>query len=346
VTERDLKTDWASGVRAELNHMATINGSTDMVLDVESLSVQHIAKDAAAAPIVTDVSFRLRRGETMGLVGESGSGKSLTALSLIGLLPTALQRSGRVDLSGRDLGTLSERQMESVRGAEIAMVFQDPMTGLNPVRTVGSMLSEAVRRHRGAGRSAARSVVVEALASVGIPSPEQRFSAYPHQLSGGLRQRVMIALALINDPAVVLADEPTTALDTTIEAQIIRLLQDNARNRQASMVLITHDLGVAAELCDRIAVMYSGRIVEEGPTTELLHAPRHPYTAALLAAAPSFDRSRTLAPIPGAPPSPFDRPDGCPFHPRCSHALPSCAGERPQLTADGRRRLACWNPNV
>ncbi|MFI2664217.1 ABC transporter ATP-binding protein [Micromonospora carbonacea] len=315
----------------------------EAVLDVEKLSILHGQNGQGAVPIVSDVSFRLRQGETLGLVGESGSGKSLTALGLIGLLPMGLRGTGRIDLLGRDLVGLSERQLESVRGAQISMVFQDPMTGLNPVRTVGSTLAEAARRHRRCSRAEARELVIDGLAAVGIPSPRERFSAYPHQLSGGLRQRVMIALALINSPSVILADEPTTALDTTVQAQIMRLLQE--KTRQAALVLITHDLGVAAELSDRIAVMYSGRIVEQAPVAGLLTAPRHPYTMALLAAAPTFDRSRRLVSIPGLPPSPFDRPTGCPFHPRCPRALPTCAVQRPPLTEHAGAHLACWNPH-
>ena len=315
----------------------------DVVIDVQGLSVVHGASEGRPVKIVADVSFRLRRGETLGIVGESGSGKSLTALGLIGLLPRGLRRTGRIELLGRDLVTMSERQLESVRGAQVSMVFQDPMTGLNPVRTIGSVLAEAARRHRRCSRSEARELVIDGLAAVGIPSPRERFSVYPHQLSGGLRQRVMTALALINNPSVILADEPTTALDTTVQAQIMRLLQE--KTRDAALVLITHDLGVAAELCDRIAVMYSGRIVEEAPVEELLSAPRHPYTVALLAAAPTFDRTRTLVSIPGMPPSPFHRPSGCPFHPRCPRPLPLCVEERPPLADTGDRRLACWNPH-
>jgi oligopeptide/dipeptide ABC transporter ATP-binding protein len=320
---------------------AAATGEADVVLDVADLSITH-GTGPDTVPIVSDVSFRLRRGETLGLVGESGSGKSLTALGLIGLLPKGLHRSGRIGLRGRELVGLSERQLESVRGAQVSMIFQDPMTGLNPVRTIGSVLMEAARRHRQCSRKQARELVIEGLAAVGIPSPRERFSVYPHQLSGGLRQRVMTALALINNPSVILADEPTTALDTTVQAQIMRLLRD--KTQDAALVLITHDLGVAAELCDRIAVMYSGRIVEEGPVAELLRAPRHPYTVALLAAAPTFDRTRALVGIPGLPPSPFDRPTGCPFHPRCPHAVASCAQDDPPLAEHGARRLACWNP--
>ncbi len=313
----------------------------EAVLAVDGLSVVH----GGDTRIVQDVSFRLGRGEILGLVGESGSGKSLTALSLIGLLPPGLSRTGAVRLRGEDLTGYSEKQWERVRGAQIGMVFQDPMTGLNPVRRIGAVLAEAVLRHQDVSRADAREKAVAALAAVGIPSPRDRVRAYPHQLSGGLRQRVMIALALINEPSVILADEPTTALDTTIQAQITQLMRDQIQARDASMVLITHDLGVAAELCDRVAVMYSGGVVVEGPTRELLRNPRHPYTAALLAAAPNFDRSRTLAAIAGAPPSPFARPDGCPFHPRCGRAQDDCSTREPVLTVSGPARLACWNPH-
>lgn len=317
-------------------------GDHDVVLDAEGLSV--VTSDhQAVVPIVAEVSMSLRKDERLGLVGESGSGKSLTALALIDLLPRGLRRTGTVNLLGRDLVTLSESQMARVRGQQIAMIFQDPMTGLNPVRTIGSVLSEATRRHRRCTRAEARELAINGLAAVGIPSPRERFSAYPHQLSGGLRQRVMTAMALINNPSVIVADEPTTALDTTVQAQIMSLLRE--KTQHAALLLITHDLGVAAELCDRIAVMYSGRIVEEAPVADIIAAPRHPYTAALLAAAPTFDRSRKLAAIPGVPPSPFQRPPGCPFQPRCSRALPSCATERPELVVAGPSRLACWNPN-
>jgi oligopeptide/dipeptide ABC transporter ATP-binding protein len=313
----------------------------DLILDVDGMSV--VAGDhEGITQIVTDLSFSLRKGQRLGLVGESGSGKSLTALGLIGLLPAGLHRAGRISLLGRDLVPLSEAQLAKTRGKQIAMIFQDPMTGLNPVRTVGSVLTEAVRRHQRCSRAQARELVIESMMAVGIPSPRERFSAYPHQLSGGLRQRVMTALALINNPSVIIADEPTTALDTTVQAQIMRLLKD--KTEDAALLLITHDLGVAAELCDRIAVMYSGRIVEEAAADEILAAPHHPYTVSLLAAAPTFDRSRTLAAIPGTPPSPFQRPPGCPFEPRCSHAQPSCAETRPELTTRGSSRLACWNP--
>ncbi|TDD35640.1 ABC transporter ATP-binding protein [Actinomadura sp. KC06] len=313
----------------------------EALLDVDGLSVVH----DGGTRIVQDVSFRLGRGEILGLVGESGSGKSLTALSLIGLLPPGLTRTGTVRLGGEDLTGRSEKQLERVRGSRIGMVFQDPMTGLNPVRRIGSVLVETILRHQDVSRAAAREKAVEALAAVGVPSPGDRVRAYPHQLSGGLRQRAMIALALINEPSVILADEPTTALDTTIQAQITQLMRDQIQARGASMILITHDLGVATELCDRVAVMYAGGVVEEGPTRELLRRPRHPYTAALLAAAPNFDRTRTLAAISGAPPSPFARPDGCPFHPRCERAQDACRTEEPVLTVSGSHRLACWNPH-
>lgn len=309
------------------------------VLTVEDLHIRH----DVGVDIVDGVSLDLLPGETLGLVGESGSGKSLTALAIIGLLSNDLHASGSIQFENREISHLQDPEMQKLRGSKIAMIFQDPMTGLNPVRSVGSLLTEAVRRYRNCTRSEAKNLVVQALGDVGIPSPERRYAAYPHELSGGLRQRVMIALALVNHPKVILADEPTTALDTTIQAQIMDLLR--TRIEHAGMLLITHDFGVASESCDRIAVMYCGKIVEVGTTSELLSRPRHPYTAGLLGAVPSFDRSKILHSIPGAPPSPFHRPVGCPFHPRCSRATDKCAVLVPELTMKDGHKTACWNPN-
>lgn len=315
----------------------------DSMLEVERLGVVHASAGGGTVDLVHDVSFTLGRGQRIGMVGESGSGKSLTALSLIGLLPSNLSSVGSARLGGVDLVSISERQFASLRGSEIGFIFQDPMTSLNPVRSVGSLLSEAIRRHRSVSRAEARDIAVDALNAVGIPSPVERLGSYPHQLSGGMRQRVMIALALINDPTLILADEPTTALDTTIQAQITELLV--ARCDQAALLLITHDLGVAAEVCDQIAVMYSGTIVETGSTSSVLDHPRHPYTVALLEAAPSFDRSQPLKAIAGAPPSPFARPPGCSFAPRCSRATERCLVEAPPVEALGESLVACWNPH-
>ena len=313
-------------------------------LDVEGLGVEGRTRDGSVR-IVGDVSFTLQRGEVLGLVGESGSGKTMTALALMRLIPAALQQTGRIALAGTDVSVISEAEMRSVRGRDISMIFQDPNTALNPVRTIGSSLSEVVRRHSELRRGAARQRVLELLRAVGIPSPEARYRSYPHQLSGGLRQRVMIAMALLNRPTVIVADEPTTALDTTIQAQILDLLR--ARLSDAALVLITHDLGVAAEICDRIAVMYAGRIVEVAPTATLLASPRHHYTAGLLAAAPRFDpQRRRLTAIPGQPPAPRSVGAGCAFAPRCPAATGECVATRPPLeeAGQGDGRFACWHP--
>jgi oligopeptide/dipeptide ABC transporter ATP-binding protein len=315
-----------------------------VALEVEDLNVDGSGRGGDVR-LVCDVSFTLRRGEVLGLVGESGSGKTMTALALLRLIPTSLRQTGAVRLDGRDLGTLTEEEMRAVRGRDISMIFQDPNTALNPVRTIGSSLREVVRRHTDLDRRAARQRVLELLRAVGIPSPEARYAAYPHQLSGGLCQRAVIAMALLNRPAVIVADEPTTALDTTIQAQILDLLR--ARLSDAALLLITHDLGVAAELCDRVAVMYAGRIVEMAPTVELLAAPRHHYTAGLLAAAPRFDpRRRRLTAIPGQPPNPRAVGAGCAFAPRCPAATAECVETRPPLATGERQdwRLACWHP--
>lgn len=287
---------------------------------------------APGAPVVLDgIDLHVDQGEILGLVGESGSGKSMTALAAMGLLPPGAKvLAGRIRLDGQDLTALSERGWRRIRGNAIGMVFQDPMTGLNPVRSVGSLLGEAIRRHQGTTRARAAEIAEAALRSVGIPAPRERLGAYPHQLSGGMRQRVMIALALVNAPRVILADEPTTALDATVQAQILDLLR--ARLHESGGLMITHDLGVAAEICDRIAVIYHGRIVEHGPAQQVLRAPRHPYTAGLLAAVPTFSgRGTRLVPIPGHPPAPVaDRP-GCSFAPRCARASAACTTTAPAL---------------
>jgi oligopeptide/dipeptide ABC transporter ATP-binding protein len=313
------------------------------VLEVAGLDVTGERRDGHVA-IVRDVSFSLQRGEILGLVGESGSGKTMTALALLRLIPPALRQSGSIILDGTDLAMLPERELRDVRGRDVSMIFQDPTTALNPVRTIGSSLTEVLARHTQLPRRAARGRVLEMMRAVGIPSPEARYRAYPHQLSGGLRQRAMIAMALLNRPSVIVADEPTTALDTTIQAQILDLLR--SRLSDAALLLITHDLGVAAESCDRIAVMYAGRIVETGPTTELLEAPRHHYTAGLLAAAPRFDPDRArLTAIPGQPPHPRSVGAGCAFAPRCTAATEMCATTHPPLALDQTgRHLACWHP--
>ncbi|WP_306118923.1 MULTISPECIES: ABC transporter ATP-binding protein [unclassified Roseitalea] len=312
---------------------------------LRNLRVGMPAPDGGAPVIVLDgVDLTIAKGEIVGLVGESGSGKSMMALSMIGLVPPPVRvLSGSIKLEGRELIGLPERQWRSTRGGTVGMVFQDPMTGLNPVRSVGALLTESVRRHQRVDNRRALEIAEKALLAVGVPAARERLSAYPHQLSGGLRQRVMIALALVNDPKVIIADEPTTALDATIQAQILDLLRD--RLHAAGGLMITHDLGVAADICDRIAVIYHGRIVEEGPTADVLRRPRHPYTAGLLAAVPHFgSRGSRLEPIPGQPPGPTRERAACSFQPRCKHARQACA-LAPALVASGpERRVACHNP--
>ena len=292
---------------------------------------------------VNSVSFNLRQGETLGLVGESGSGKSMTALSLLGIVPAPGKIiEGSISLRDRRIDNLPVSQLRRVRGNDIGMVFQDPMTGLNPVRNVGSQLIESVMRHQRVSKNEAAELAFQALDDVGIPSPRERLEGYPHELSGGLRQRVMIALALINHPEVIIADEATTALDATIQAQILDLFRE--RLASATMILITHDMGVAAEICDRIMVMYAGRIVETGTIEEVLSSPRHPYTVGLLAAVPKFDiRRPKLVPIPGIPPTAEDIVRGCPFAPRCRFAETDC-DQRPPLDYSEGRMVACWHP--
>jgi oligopeptide/dipeptide ABC transporter ATP-binding protein len=313
------------------------------MLRVNDLVVEFPRPDQSGFQAVAGVTFELRRGETLGIVGESGSGKTMIALSLLGIVPLPGKIiEGRISLRGRRIDNLPSREIRKVRGNDIGIVFQDPMTGLNPVRTVGSQLSESALRHNDVSRREADERAFKALDDVGIPSARERLKAYPHELSGGLRQRVMIALALINHPDVIVADEPTTALDSTIQAQILDLFR--LRLAKSTMILITHDLGVAAEICDRIAVMYAGRIVETGTIEDVLSNPRHPYTIGLLAAVPKFDvRRPELVPIPGQPPTADDVVRGCAFSPRCTFATPECE-KRPLLDERGGRPVACWYP--
>ncbi len=322
------------------------SGSTDeQLLSVEDLRISFPSPDGAGrVQILHGVSFGLQRGQALALVGESGSGKTMTARALIGLLPpTARIDSGAMVLGGRDLMQLNARQWRAVRGGSIGTVFQDAMSGLDPVRTIGSLLIESIRLHTRLSRKSARASAVEVLGSVGIPNPVERLKSYPHQLSGGQRQRVMIALAIVTKPPLVIADEPTTALDATIQAQILELLRTELG--RSSLIIITHDLGVAASIADHTAVMYSGRIVEYGQTSDVLERPRHPYTVGLLDAAPAFSRERRpLRPIPGTPPRPQDLGEGCAFAPRCSSVQPDCLPNVPGITHEGGRHHACLHP--
>jgi len=291
--------------------------------------------DAGVARAVDGVSFRIEEGETLGLVGESGCGKSVTSCSILRLIPSPpgrIMAGSSVRFRDRELLTLSESEMRSVRGNDIAMIFQEPMTSLNPVFTVGEQIAEAVRAHRRPGKREAWERAVEMLGLVGIPAPEKRSHDHPHQFSGGQRQRVMIAMALSCDPDLLIADEPTTALDVTIQAQILDLLAELRDRLGMAMLIITHDMGVVAQVCDRVAVMYAGRIVEDAPTAALFSSPRHPYTQGLLRAIPRIGRRiDRLETIPGQVPSALAWPAGCRFHPRCPFAWERCAQEEPGL---------------
>jgi oligopeptide/dipeptide ABC transporter ATP-binding protein len=303
------------------------------LLDVRDLSVRFDTHQGSVRA-VDGVSFALEEGETLGLVGESGSGKSVTNLALLGLVPSppGVIDRGQALYGGRDLLRLPARELRRLRGNELAMIFQDPMTSLNPLLTIGRQLGEVLEVHRGASRREARRRSAAGLGDVGIPEPERRLDQYPHELSGGMRQRVMIAMALLCDPKVLVADEPTTALDVTIQAQILDLLRDLQRRHGTAIVLITHDLGVVAGMSDRVQVMYAGRLVEAAPTGPLFAAPEHPYTAGLLASVPRLDGgAASLHAIPGAPPDLADLPPGCAFEPRCGRRTDACRREAPPL---------------
>jgi oligopeptide transport system ATP-binding protein len=298
-------------------------------------------------PAVRRVSFELRDGQTLGLVGESGCGKSVTALSIIRLLSqNGAITGGSVELRGEDLVCASDRRLEQVRGRRIAMVFQDSMTSLNPLLSIGRQITEGLEVHLGMSRRQARRRAVELLVEVGVPEPERRLRQYPHQLSGGLRQRVAVAVALAPNPELLIADEPTTALDVTIQAQLLELLQRERADRGMALLLITHDLGVVAGLADDVCVMYAGRIVERGSTHELFESAQHPYTLGLLRSVPRLDsaRERRLASIPGTPPALSELGEGCAFRARCPIALDRCASEDPELlpAGDAGSAVACW----
>jgi len=288
---------------------------------------------------VETVNFDLARGVTLGLVGESGCGKSVTALAIMGLLPKGSANvSGRVGFEGINLLDLTDGAMRDLRGDRLAMIFQEPMTSLNPAYTVGEQIAETLIRHRGLTRAQARACAIELLRDVQIPSPEQRVDDYPHKLSGGMRQRVMVAIALACDPQLLIADEPTTALDVTIQAQVLDLIRGLKRKTNAAIVLISHDLGVVAEICDEVAVMYAGEIVEHAPVDALFKNPQHPYTIGLLASIPRLDRRvKTLAPIEGSLPDMSELPQGCRFAPRCPFAGEICVSGVPPIVDIGLR---------
>ncbi|MEM7693498.1 MAG: ABC transporter ATP-binding protein [Pseudomonadota bacterium] len=314
------------------------------LLAVEGLET-HFFTRAGVVKAVDGVSFTLERGEILGLVGESGSGKSVTGFSLIGLVdPPGRVVSGMVRLDGEDLTTLSEAALKDRRGRVIAMVFQDPMMTLNPVLTIGTQMRLALKAHQNLARRAADARAIALLEKVGIADPRARLKTYPHELSGGMRQRVAIAIALLHDPKILIADEPTTALDVSIQAQILSEMKRLAKAEGTALIFVSHDLATVSVLADRLAVMYAGKIVEEGPIKAVLSAPRHPYTAGLMRSLPSAAKPGARLPqIPGTAPSLADRPPGCAFAPRCAHADTLCQTEPPR-TADGARAVRCHHP--
>ncbi|RUT31259.1 ABC transporter ATP-binding protein [Arsenicitalea aurantiaca] len=317
------------------------------LLQIEDLRT-HFTSDGEIVRAVDGVSFSIGRGETLAVVGESGSGKSVTSLSVMRLLDPAAGgiAGGRILFEGVDLVTKSEAEMRRIRGNDISMIFQEPMTSLNPVYTVGEQIAEAVRIHQKLAPKAALTRATEMLELVGIPEPGRRIHSFPHQMSGGMRQRVMIAMALSCNPKLLIADEPTTALDVTIQAQILDLMRRLQAEIGMSILFITHDLGVVAEIADRVVVMYAGRAVEEGPVRDIYRHPRMPYTAGLMQSVPRVDRGATqqerLYAIPGNIPSPLDLPEGCSFHPRCAHAEPRCVAQVPPLEpVSDQHRVRC-----
>ena len=313
------------------------------LLEVDHLRVEFQTRRGTLAA-VDDVSFAIGRGEVLGVVGESGAGKSLTGMAIIGLLePPGQIAAGEIRLDGRRIDDLPQAELRRIRGRRIGAIFQDPLTSLNPLYTVGQQLVETIRTHLLVSRREARTRAVALLRETGIPAPEQRIDQYPHQFSGGMRQRAVIALALCAEPELIIADEPTTALDVSIQAQIIGLLKRVCREHGAAVMLITHDMGVIAETADRVAVMYAGRLAEIGPVRDVIHAPRHPYTVGLMGSIPKLGAARaTLAQIEGAMPRPSAIPSGCAFHPRCPRQFARCAQQRPDLMPAGSSRAACW----
>jgi oligopeptide transport system ATP-binding protein len=318
----------------------------DPILTIDDLTVEFKTEDGIVKA-VTEVSYELFPGEVLGIVGESGSGKSVSMLSVLGLIPQPPGRivSGEAVFKGRDLLTMNKDQLRKIRGGDMAMIFQDPMTSLNPVLTVGSQIAEAIRAHNpGVDDDEAERRVVDLLALVGVPNPEQRYRQYPHEFSGGMRQRGMIAMAIANSPSVLVADEPTTALDVTIQAQIMEVIKAAQRETHAAIVLITHDLGLVAELADRVVVMYAGRVVELCDVYTLFHDPKHPYTLGLMNSLARLEGEQDrLEPIPGQPPSMISPPPGCAFHPRCvvSQGRARCRTEIPALRDFGDHVAAC-----
>ena len=313
------------------------------LLEVRHLRVEFPSRHGTLLAL-DDISFDIAPGEVLGVVGESGAGKSLTGSAIIGLLdPPGRIASGEILLAGRRIDNLPYEQMRAIRGRQIGAIFQDPLTSLNPLYTIGRQLIETIRTHLPVSEAEARARAIKLLQETGIPAAEQRIEQYPHQFSGGMRQRVVIALALAAEPKLVVADEPTTALDVSIQAQIISLIKRLCKDHGTAVMLVTHDMGVIAETCDRVAVMYAGRIVEIGPVADVIHRPSHPYTVGLMGSIPAMDEDRErLLQIDGAMPRLNAIPTGCAFNPRCPQAFERCRSERPDLLDAGATRAACW----
>jgi peptide/nickel transport system ATP-binding protein len=316
------------------------------LLSIRDLQVSFPKADGSRVTPVRSLDLELPAGKTLGLVGESGSGKSLSALAVMGMVPWPGRIvSGSIRFQGRDLVGLDDTAYQSLRGSNLAIVFQDPSTALNPVLTIGEQLSETLRLHRNLGPQEARQAALEALQRVQIASPGKRLDSYPHQLSGGMKQRVLIAMALACGPACLILDEPTTALDVTVQAQLLDLIEFIQNSNQTSILLISHDLAVVSEISDEISIIYAGRIVETAPTAGLLSNPRHPYTRGLLDSIPGLEGfKQPLKTIQGFPPDPADLPSGCPFHPRCFRAQSQCRNQDPETTSSNGHAFACWNP--
>lgn len=316
------------------------------LLRIENLTTSFIT-DEGVVPAVRQVDLEIKRGKTLALVGESGCGKSVTALSVLRLIPMPPGRfeSGQILFNGRDLLKVPEKEMETVRGNEISMIFQEPMTSLNPIFTIGEQIAETLLQHKKMDPRKARERTLESLRKVAIPSPEKRIDQYPHELSGGMKQRVMIAMAIACEPELLIADEPTTALDVTVQAQILDLLENLRRETHMAILLITHNLGIVAQYAERVVVMYAGKVVEEAPVGTLFESPAHPYTRGLLHSLPQGEPGKRLEAIPGTVPHPAYIPAGCAFHPRCSETLPPCKERIPPafpINNDPTHKASCW----
>ncbi|PLR73540.1 ABC transporter ATP-binding protein [Bacillus sp. UMB0728] len=314
-----------------------------MLLDINNVSLE-LKKDGQYTKILDQISFQVNKGETVGIVGESGCGKSMTALSLMRLLPDKAKLDGKIVLDGNDITKYKKKQMEKIRGDKMSMIFQDPLTSLNPLHTVGKQIDETLMLHTDLSKNQRKSRIIELLKEVGLPRADELIYEYPHQLSGGMRQRIMIAIAMACNPSMLICDEPTTALDVTVQAQILELMNKLKKSNDMGIIMITHDLGVVAEVCDRVVVMYAGKIVEQADVKELFASPKHPYTKGLLDSVPRLGvKKEKLGSIPGMVPSPDKMPQGCRFYDRCGMAMEICRTNMPEIKDVGQNhQAACW----